>query len=217
MSRKPTRSTLRTEFDHPSTIGLRRNARALLVVVRLAISGWKHAARALPRCDSGMQPSRLGPPRCDAESVAVRVHEVAFPSGEAAFVLREIEPNVAASDRNEPGEAGLELVLPLLDEPEAPVPVDSPRRVGDTENRYYLLVHAPRLPRLTRPLGWRMLFVMIALRLLYTAAVMVVVIWLLRTGNPAGGLLLVPAAAVWLRREAESGRLAARIRGTLPH
>jgi protein-S-isoprenylcysteine O-methyltransferase Ste14 len=52
---------------------------------------------------------------------------------------------------------------------------------------------------------------MIALRLLYTAAVMVVVIWLLRTGNPVGGLLVVPIAAVWLRREAESGRLAARV------
>jgi hypothetical protein len=58
---------------------------------------------------------------------------------------------------------------------------------------------------------------MIALRLLYTAAVMVVVIWLLRTGNPVGGLLLVPAGAVWLRREAESGRLGARVRRTLRH
>jgi hypothetical protein len=54
--------------------------------------------------------------------------------------------------------------------------------------------------------------VVIVLRLLYTAAVMVVVIWLLRTGNPVGGLLVLPAAAVWLRREAESGRLAARVR-----
>jgi hypothetical protein len=54
--------------------------------------------------------------------------------------------------------------------------------------------------------------VVIFLRLLYTAAVMVVVIWLLRTRNPVAGLLLVPAAAVWLRREAESGRLAARAR-----
>jgi hypothetical protein len=60
-----------------------------------------------------------------------------------------------------------------------------------------------------------MLFVTIALRLLYTAAVMVLVIWLLRTGNPVGGLLLVPATAMWLRREAESGRLAARARRTL--
>ena len=58
---------------------------------------------------------------------------------------------------------------------------------------------------------------MIVLRLLYTAAVMVVVIWLLRTGNPLGGLLVVPAAAVWLRREAESGRLAARVRRAHRH
>jgi hypothetical protein len=56
---------------------------------------------------------------------------------------------------------------------------------------------------------------MIALRLLYTAAVMVVVIWMLRAGNPVGGLLVVPAAAVWLRREAESGRLATRARRAL--
>jgi hypothetical protein len=58
---------------------------------------------------------------------------------------------------------------------------------------------------------------MIVLRLVYTAAVMVVVVWLLRTGNPVAGLLLVPAAAVWLRREAETGRLAARVRRTLEH
>jgi hypothetical protein len=58
---------------------------------------------------------------------------------------------------------------------------------------------------------------MILLRLAYTAIVMVVVIWLLRTGNPIGGLLLVPAAAVWLRREAESGRLSARVRRSLRH
>lgn len=56
---------------------------------------------------------------------------------------------------------------------------------------------------------------MLLLRVLYTAAVMVVVVWLLRTGNPFGGLFLVPAAAVWLRREAESGRLAARVQRTL--
>jgi hypothetical protein len=50
-----------------------------------------------------------------------------------------------------------------------------------------------------------------AVRVLYTVAVMAVVVWLLRTGNPVGGLLIVPTAAVWLRREAESGRLAARL------
>jgi hypothetical protein len=58
---------------------------------------------------------------------------------------------------------------------------------------------------------------MIVLRLLYTAVVMVVVIWSLRSGDPVGGLLVVPAAAVWLRREAESGRLAARARRALRH
>jgi hypothetical protein len=62
-----------------------------------------------------------------------------------------------------------------------------------------------------------MLSGMIALRLLYTAAVMVVVVWLLRMGNPIGGLLVVPAAAVWLRRDAESGRLAARARRAVRH
>jgi len=56
---------------------------------------------------------------------------------------------------------------------------------------------------------------MIVLRLLYTAVVMVVVIWMLRAGNPVAGLLVVPAAAVWLRREAESGRLATRVRRAL--
>ena len=58
---------------------------------------------------------------------------------------------------------------------------------------------------------------MILLRLAYTAAVMVVVIWLLRTGNPLGGLLIVPALAVWFCREAESGRLQARVRRALRH
>jgi hypothetical protein len=53
---------------------------------------------------------------------------------------------------------------------------------------------------------------MIVLRLVYTAAVMAVVIGLLRAGNPLGGLVIAPAAAVWLRREAESGRLAGRVR-----
>jgi hypothetical protein len=56
---------------------------------------------------------------------------------------------------------------------------------------------------------------MMIVRLLYTAAVMWLVLSLLRAGNPLGGLLIVPAAAVWLRREAESGRLAARVRRRL--
>ena len=53
---------------------------------------------------------------------------------------------------------------------------------------------------------------MIIVRLVYTAVVMVIVVSLLRAGNPVGGLVVVPAVAVWLRRDAESGRLAARLR-----
>ena len=53
---------------------------------------------------------------------------------------------------------------------------------------------------------------MILLRLVYTIAVLAVVIWLLRTGSPMGGLLIVPAAAVWLRHKAERGELAAAAR-----
>jgi uncharacterized membrane protein len=49
---------------------------------------------------------------------------------------------------------------------------------------------------------------MLALRLAYTAAVMVAVVWLLRAGNPLAGLLIVPILAVSLRQAAESGRLA---------
>lgn len=56
---------------------------------------------------------------------------------------------------------------------------------------------------------------MILLRVAYTAAVMVVVISLLRSGNPVGGLLIVPATVVWLRQEAESGLLATRLRRAL--
>ena len=46
------------------------------------------------------------------------------------------------------------------------------------------------------------------LRLAYTAAVMALVVALLKTGNPVGGLFVVPVLAMWLRHEAESGRLA---------
>jgi hypothetical protein len=48
---------------------------------------------------------------------------------------------------------------------------------------------------------------MLALRVTYTAVAMAVVVWLLRSGEPVGGLLIVPALAVWLRRTAESGQL----------
>jgi hypothetical protein len=47
----------------------------------------------------------------------------------------------------------------------------------------------------------------LAVRLGYTAVVMVAVVTLLRAGNPLAGLVVVPVVAVWLRRIAESGRL----------
>jgi hypothetical protein len=46
----------------------------------------------------------------------------------------------------------------------------------------------------------------LGLRLAYTAAVLVLLVWLLRTGQPLA-LLFVPLAAIGLRRSAESGRL----------
>jgi hypothetical protein len=52
----------------------------------------------------------------------------------------------------------------------------------------------------------------IIVRLVYTVEVMVIVVWLPRAGNPVGGLVVVPAVAAWLRRRAESGRLAGRMR-----
>jgi hypothetical protein len=44
-------------------------------------------------------------------------------------------------------------------------------------------------------------------RVAFTAVVMAIVVWLLANGRPFGGLLLVPLAAIWIRRAAESGRL----------
>lgn len=49
--------------------------------------------------------------------------------------------------------------------------------------------------------------IMIALRAGFTVAVMAVVVLLLSTGNPLGGLVIVPLLAVWIRRAAETGRL----------
>jgi hypothetical protein len=45
---------------------------------------------------------------------------------------------------------------------------------------------------------------------------MVVVVALLKTGKPLGGLVIVPVLAIWLRREAESGRLARLARRAAP-
>jgi len=44
----------------------------------------------------------------------------------------------------------------------------------------------------------------LALRIAFTAAVMAVVVWLLATGRPLGALLIVPLAAIWVRRALES-------------
>ena len=49
---------------------------------------------------------------------------------------------------------------------------------------------------------------MVLLRLAYTGLVMAGVVWLLRNGQPIGGLVLLPLLAIWLRRKAESGQLA---------
>lgn len=135
--------------------------------------------------------SLLGAPRRDPKPVAVRVHQIALPPGKSflvdgdlellghcidvshievdervragvALVLREIEPDRPAGHGNEPGEARLELVLPLFDEPEASVPGNSPVRVRDVQNRHDLLVHVSTLEELSpapvlRNDAWRFL------------------------------------------------------------
>ncbi len=45
---------------------------------------------------------------------------------------------------------------------------------------------------------------MVLVRLGYTAVVMTGVVWLLRSGQPLGGLVLLPLLAIWLRRKVES-------------
>jgi len=45
------------------------------------------------------------------------------------------------------------------------------------------------------------------LRIAFTVVVVAIMVWLLATGHPLGGLLIVPALAVWVRRAAETGRL----------
>jgi hypothetical protein len=48
---------------------------------------------------------------------------------------------------------------------------------------------------------------MLALRIGFTVVAIAVMIWLLSTGRPLGGLVIVPLIAIWIRRAAESGRL----------
>jgi hypothetical protein len=43
-------------------------------------------------------------------------------------------------------------------------------------------------------------------RLAYTVLVMAGVVWLLRSGQPLGGLVLLPLLAIWLRRKVESAQ-----------
>jgi len=115
-------------------------------------------------------PSRA--PCGDAEPVSIRIDKCALPAGETllidgypelfghgidildiqvnqgvrpriALVLRQVEPDISTRHGHEPWEAGLELVLPLFDEPKAPVPCDRPRRFLDIEHRHNLLVHGP--------------------------------------------------------------------------
>jgi Flp pilus assembly protein TadB len=47
----------------------------------------------------------------------------------------------------------------------------------------------------------------LALRVAFTGAATALCVWLLSSGRPLGGLIIVPALAVWVRRTAESGRL----------
>jgi hypothetical protein len=49
--------------------------------------------------------------------------------------------------------------------------------------------------------------VMLALRIGFTVVAIGLVIWLLSTGRPLGGLIIVPLVAVWIRHTAESGQL----------
>src|SRR4051794_38689475 len=58
------------------------------------------------------------------------------------LVLGEVEVEVSSCNGDEPREAGLELMLPFLLEPEPLVPGDGARRVLGVENRNDLLVHA---------------------------------------------------------------------------
>ena len=58
-------------------------------------------------------------------------------------VLGQVHADVASRDRNEPREAGLELVLPFLAEPEPFVPLNRPRGICHTQNRHNVLVHVP--------------------------------------------------------------------------
>jgi len=53
-----------------------------------------------------------------------------------------------------------------------------------------------------------------SLRIIYTVVATAVCAWMMSTGELLGGLVIVPAIAVWLRRPAETGRLARLVKPT---
>jgi hypothetical protein len=115
----------------------------------------------------------------DPQAVAVRVFQITFAPGETLFidrnpellrygidvidvevdqcawrcvaaVFREIKPNPPAGDANEPRQSWLELMLPLLLESEALVPLDSAISVVHTEHRHDRFIHRAELKRRVR-------------------------------------------------------------------
>src|SRR4051812_33023871 len=62
-----------------------------------------------------------------------------------ALVLREVEANWPTGDRDEPRESRLELVLRLLVESEAPIPIHGATRILDVQHRNNGFLHARTL------------------------------------------------------------------------
>ena len=106
----------------------------------------------------------------DTKPIAVRIYQIALPTGEPLFihgnsklrgysvdvvdiemnqrvtpsialVFRQVEPHAPTYHGDEQRKAGLELVLPFLDESEPSVPHDRACRVLDVEQGHDLLVH----------------------------------------------------------------------------
>lgn len=67
-----------------------------------------------------------------------------------AFVLGEVEAEAATGYGHEPRKAWLELVLPLLLEPQPLVPPDSTMRILDIEHGHDFLIHAAEANEPTR-------------------------------------------------------------------
>jgi hypothetical protein len=115
-------------------------------------------------------------PGCDPQPVAVRVFHVTLAPSETLFidwdsevfgyridvidvevdqgvgrcvagVFRDVKPNAPTCDGHEPREAWLELMLPLLLEPEALVPLNGTMSVVHAENRHDLLIHGTERKR----------------------------------------------------------------------